>query len=317
MDPPPDPAEDFRNWLELPRDLTASILLRLGAIEILTSAQWVCSPWRKLCNEPSMWLAIDMRKPGKHWKFPQLEKMCREAVDRSCGQLVDIKVEDFGTDELLRHIADNSSQLKRLGLVRCRGISDGGLSGVAAKLPLLEELSISYCCTVSKEALEAVGRCCPRLKSLQFNNWFRVSKQCLEEAFAIAENMSELRCLNLVGTFLLTNDSLQAILDGCPHLESLDLRRCTVLSQAGTLGRCAEQIKNLRLPDDSIDDYEFKKYFFENIPGLESPLDIDFYDFDFDNIDFEVHNDLEENEDFFDWDVLLEPFKQNDPYGLW
>ncbi|XP_059440207.1 putative F-box/LRR-repeat protein 23 [Corylus avellana] len=281
MDPPPHPSDEFRNWLELPRDLTKSILLRLGAIEILTSAQWVCSPWRKLCKDPSMWLAIDMRKPGDHWTFPELEKMCRDAVDRSCGQLVDIKVDDFGTDELLRHIADSSSQLKRLRLANCLGVSDGGLSGVAAKLPLLEELAISYC-PLSKEALEAVGRCCPLLKSLQFNNWFRGSKRCHEEALAIAENMSKLRCLNLVGTYTLTNDSLQAILDGCPHLESLDLRRCKDLTLEGNLGRrCAEQIKDLRLPHDSIDDYEFKEDICElRITGtvLFSPHD---YDFDF------------------------------------
>jgi hypothetical protein len=129
--------------------------------------------------------------------------------------------------------SNSSSQLKRLGLAKCRGISDGGLSGVAAKLPLLEELAISYC-PLSKEALEAVGRSCPLLKSLQFNNWsVWDSELCHEEALAIAENMSELRRLNLVGTFTLTNDSLQAILDGCPHLESLDLRRCFNLTLAG------------------------------------------------------------------------------------
>ncbi|KAE7996137.1 hypothetical protein FH972_000885 [Carpinus fangiana] len=36
MATPPD-LDKFRNWLDLPRDVTASILLRLGAIEILTS----------------------------------------------------------------------------------------------------------------------------------------------------------------------------------------------------------------------------------------------------------------------------------------
>ncbi|XP_059436511.1 putative F-box/LRR-repeat protein 23 [Corylus avellana] len=170
---------------------------------------------------------------------------------------------------------NSSCQLKRLRLANCEGVSDGGLSGVAAKLPLLEELSISYC-PLSKEALEAVGRCCPLLKSLQFNNYFRGSKKCHEEALAIAENMSKLRCLNLVGTFRLTNDSLQAILDGCPHLESLDLRRCRDLTLEGNLGRrCAEQIKDLRLPHDSIDDYEFKKYFFEHLAGIGRFKDID------------------------------------------
>jgi hypothetical protein len=105
MDPPPD---EFRNWLALPRDVTAAILMRLGVFEILTSAQMVCSPWHNLCKDPSMWRAVHMRNPeAPYWEFPyDLEKMCRHAVDRSCGQLVDINVENSGTDELLRHIAD-------------------------------------------------------------------------------------------------------------------------------------------------------------------------------------------------------------------
>jgi len=262
MDSPPDPADEFQNWLELPRDVTASILMRLGAIEILTSAQRVCSPWRKLCKDPSLWRAVDMRNPDKLWEDYEVERMCRDAVDRSCGQLVDINIENFGSDELLRHIADSSSQLKRLGLVRCYGVSDEGLNGVAAKLPLLEELAISYC-SLSNEALEAVGRCCPHLKSLKFNvRRYRHGKYD-EEAFAIAANMSELRHLQLVGNKL-TNEGLQAILDGCPHLESLDLRQCFNLTLAGDLGRrCAQQIQHLRLPHDSTDDFECGSDFFD------------------------------------------------------
>jgi hypothetical protein len=154
---------------------------------------------------------------------------------------------------------NSSSQLKRLGLVRCYGVSEEGLNGVAAKLPLLEELAISYC-SLSNEALEAVGRCCPHLKSLKFNvRRYRHGKYD-EEAFAIAANMSELRHLQLVGNKL-TNEGLQAILDGCPHLESLDIRQCFNLTLAGDLGRrCAQQIKHLRLPHDSTDDFECNDY---------------------------------------------------------
>jgi hypothetical protein len=106
MDPSPDPADEFRNWLALPRDVTASILMRQEAFDILTSAQMVCSLWHNLCKDPSMGRAIHMSNPVTLWDCPyDLEKMCRHTVDRSCGQLVDINVENFGTDELLRHIS--------------------------------------------------------------------------------------------------------------------------------------------------------------------------------------------------------------------
>jgi len=137
----------------------------------------------------------------------------------------------------------------------------------------LRSLTFHINCSLSKEALKAVGRCCPHLKSLKFNNRGRyyecdevrghvenMSYQGYhlgpdEEALAIAENMSELRHLQLFGNRL-TNNGLQAILDGCPHLESLDLRQCFNVMPAENLRRrCVEQIKDLRFP--STYDYEF------------------------------------------------------------
>ncbi|KAB1222722.1 F-box protein SKIP19 [Morella rubra] len=259
MDPSPaHPPGDLRNWLELPRDVTASILLKLGAIEILTSAQNVCSLWRNICKDPSMWRAVDMRNLGDLPYEYDFEKMCEHAVDRSGGELVDINIEYFGTDELLKYITESSSQLRRLRLVCCYSISDEGLSEAAEKLPLLEELDFSYC-SLSKESLEAVGRCCPLLKSLKFNNqgYRRPRMECDEDALAIAGSMPELRHLQLFGNKL-TDDGLLAILGGCPKIESLDLRQCFNVTLTGDLGRrCADSIKRLRSPCDSTSDYEF------------------------------------------------------------
>ncbi|XP_059437442.1 putative F-box/LRR-repeat protein 23 [Corylus avellana] len=312
MDTPPD-LDEFRNWLELPRDVTASILLRLEAIEILTSAQMVCSPWRKLCKDPSMWRTVHMCKPHSHWDISDLEKMCRQAVDRSCGQLVDICIKYFGDDELLMHIADSSSQLKRLRLVSVYDISDEGLSEVAAKLPLLEELDITLCCSLSKEALKAMGRCCPHLKSFKYNEkGYRTPyMECNEVALAIAENMPELRHLQLFGNTL-TNDGLQAILDGCPHLESLDLRQCLNVILAGDLGkRCAGQIKHLRRPLDSTDDYEFDAELDDDYGSFDGDYPSGLSDYDlhlsdpcgyYDFSDSEDYDDFTNYKGFFDGD---------------
>lgn len=96
---------EARNWLELPAEVMSMILLKLGAIEILTSAQNVCSSWRKICKDPLMWRVIDMHNSGDSYDMDHdLEIMCRHAVDRSCGQLIDINIEYFGTDELLQYI---------------------------------------------------------------------------------------------------------------------------------------------------------------------------------------------------------------------
>ena len=98
-------SEECRNWLELPRDVTVSILQRLGTIEILETAQKVCMLWRNISKDPSMWNSIDMRNLGDlHDMDYDLEKMCIHAIDRSCGHLQDINIEYFGTDKLLAYI---------------------------------------------------------------------------------------------------------------------------------------------------------------------------------------------------------------------
>ncbi|KAG8639201.1 F-box protein SKIP19 isoform X2 [Manihot esculenta] len=258
------PQEPYRNWVELPRDITASILLKLGAVEILNTAQLVCSSWRSICKDPSMWRSIDMRNLGDLWDMDyDLEKMCRHAVDRSSGGLVDIDIQYFGTDDLLQYIADRSSHLKRLRLVSCYSISDEGLSEVATKFPLLEELDISYC-SLSKQALEVVGHCCPLLKSFKLNNhgFKHPRTECNEEALVIAENMPHLCCLQIFGNKL-TNEGLQAILDGCPNLESLDLRQCFNVNLEGHLdvGSSEEDypsgLSEIDFLSDDDDYYEF------------------------------------------------------------
>ncbi|KAM3700072.1 hypothetical protein ACB098_05G070300 [Castanea mollissima] len=129
-----------------------------------------------------------------------------------------------------------TSQLRCLCLVCCYYFTDKKLSELAAKLPLLEDLdtTISSLSEEPLKALKAFGRYCPLLKSLKWNQlWDGQPRICIEgdeefddddKALAIAKNMPELHHLRLNGNRV-TNDGLQAILDGCPHLESLDLRK--------------------------------------------------------------------------------------------
>ncbi|CAB4276533.1 unnamed protein product [Prunus armeniaca] len=107
--------------------------------------------------------------------------------------------------------------------------------------------------------------------------------------------MHGLRHLQL-GQNQLTNDGLREILDSCPHLESLDLRHCFNLNLEGDLGkRCTEQIKQLRLPNDSSDDYEFPAtpYGFANFweyIGSNDCEDPNCYD-DLNDYTYEAYND--------------------------
>ncbi|KAJ0561130.1 putative F-box domain-containing protein [Helianthus annuus] len=47
-----------RNWLDLPSEITANILHRIGVFDIFQSAQKVCSTWREICKDPTIWRVI-------------------------------------------------------------------------------------------------------------------------------------------------------------------------------------------------------------------------------------------------------------------
>jgi len=118
----------------------------------------------------------------------------------------------------------SASHLRRLRLACCYRVTDEVLCEVAEKFSHLEELDIC----ISGFAicpLKAIGRCCSRLKTLEF----RIVEQGNpsedeEEAFDIELNLSGLRRLQLFRNEI-TNQGLLAILDGCPHLESLYMRQ--------------------------------------------------------------------------------------------
>ncbi|PRQ29682.1 putative F-box domain, leucine-rich repeat domain, L domain-containing protein [Rosa chinensis] len=247
-----------RNWLDLPEDISASIFSRLKATEILDNCQLVCKRWLKICKvNPLVWQTIDMHHlPSDQNIYGNMEHMCRDLIDRSCGGLVDINVVRFGTDRLLKYITDSSScGIRRLRLECCPKITNEGLCGVASKFARLKELDISVY-FLSCKTLEVIGRSCPLLVSLNLNHRFRGASYSMY-GDTIARTMRGLHNLSLSG-FVLTNDELRKILESCLGLETLDLGECFVPNLDEDLRRrCVEQIrKKLRLP------YNFAYYDF-------------------------------------------------------
>ncbi|OVA00185.1 Leucine-rich repeat [Macleaya cordata] len=165
------------------------------------------------------------------------------------------------------------SDLRRLRLVDCARVSDDGLIEIAPRLYLLEELQLCHC-KLSTEVVQAFGDGCPQLESFRLN--YPRGSGFDEYALPIAKSMPQLRHLHLFGNKL-TKDGLRTILDGCTRLESLDLRQCSYLFlDADLLKRCADAgIKKLRLPKDSIDDYEY------DVESLDDEEDDDGSDDDF------------------------------------
>lgn len=120
---------------------------------------------------------------------------------------------------------------------------------------MLEEVELIIC-FFEVETIETIGRICPTLKSFSLNDVGSRDYElnCNEEALAISRSMPKLRHLQLIGNPM-TYLGLKAILDGCPLLESLDLRACFHLNLSEDMVKKCETIKILRKPYDSTADY--------------------------------------------------------------
>ncbi|KAL2895969.1 F-box protein SKIP19 [Bienertia sinuspersici] len=289
------------NWLELPDDVWTLILSKLCTIDIIENVQKVCMLFRKICKQPSMFKIVDMTVPDAYMHLPyDVNVMTRFIVDRSCGCLVDIYLEYVCDDDTLMYIVERSKNLKHLRVGHYIYISDEGLTEAVKKLPELEELEIIIC-SFSEDTIETIGHACPSLKSFSLNGVASKHRRCHklvvnEEALAIAKSMPNLRKLQLIGSWM-SNVGLKAVLDGCPLLESLDLRACFGIDLSGDLGKRCEKIKHLRLPCDSTADYGHEACT-DNEGYLDACLDsddsdmfgfcpsYDFWDFDDEFVDY-------------------------------
>ncbi|XP_042752628.1 putative F-box/LRR-repeat protein 9 isoform X2 [Lactuca sativa] len=252
------------NWLKLPEELMANILQRLSYLEILNSASKVCTTWKKICKDPAMWKVIDMRKQVYRWSMNfDIETLITKLVDLSCGELIDFSVKGgFEIIPILDYAVQRSSKMKRLYIQSCdHDLVSGGFIWAIKKLPQLEEFHLS-CTYPSAKEIELIGQNCPLLKSFAMNQYCQ-RPQNDDTALAIANNMPGLRHLQVIGNSM-TKIGLQAILNGCPHLESLDLRMCYYLRLGGKFGKvCMERIRDLKRPHDSMENHELHQEYDE------------------------------------------------------
>ncbi|TKW08502.1 hypothetical protein SEVIR_6G032100v4 [Setaria viridis] len=276
---PPEPQTPTpRGWAALPRDALVAVLRKLDHVEILMGAGRVCRSWRRAArDDPALWRRIDMRGHADLHRRVDLCGMARAAIRRAKGRCEAFWAEYAADDDVLQLLGEQAPSLKSLRLISCQDII--GFQEEIKKFPLLEELEISLFTNIGgKHVFEAIGQSCPELKHFRFNSYRFINLGNREYSYDDGDDdyydyddndlkykdadalgiayMHGLCTLQLFGNNL-TNEGLTAILDNCPHLESLDIRHCFNIIMDDTLqARCA-RIKTLKLPSDPTDDYGF------------------------------------------------------------
>ncbi|CAO2176185.1 unnamed protein product [Urochloa humidicola] len=274
----PDPASPLpaaRDWSELPIDALLFVFTKLDIFEILMGAGLVCRSWLDAAKVPSLWRCVDMADHElvlemlRSGETDLLCAMAKLAVDRSCGQLQAFLGKRFVTAELLNYIGDRAPSLKTLRLKHCYMGSEGFVEAIK-KFPLLEELEM-FCSYRAgfvghRTVYELIARACPHLKSFKhLDGYTTVYGGLFSEqegrSIAVADDgalgiatMTGLRTLQLLHSNI-SNQVLTAILDGCPHLDSLDIRQCSYVKMDATMKARLARIMSLRLPCEPMDDY--------------------------------------------------------------
>ncbi|PIA41548.1 hypothetical protein AQUCO_02200170v1 [Aquilegia coerulea] len=237
---------ETRNWVDLPQDVTTMIFTKVGAVDILSNVQFVCSFWQTVSKDPQLFHSINIHQPDcvesliedddQLVKGRRLYKLAEVAVDKSHGQLVEVCLENFDDIQLLHYMADKSGLIKRLRLRFSRCFCRIKVNRIIRKLPLLEELEL-WQKNCSRESIKAIGR-----------SWSSGEVGSGEDVLAIADSMPQLHCLSISG-FHISNKELQAILDGCPNLEYLYIKRCYCNIKKDIVKICRDKIKYLSITD--------------------------------------------------------------------
>ncbi|CAN6166185.1 unnamed protein product [Urochloa humidicola] len=247
-----------RDWAGLPPELISCVFHRLDPVQIMLGADKVCRSWRRAArDEPELWRRVDMRgyEDLARRNLADLNQMAMDAVLRSQGQCEAFTAERATlsvTDGFLRFLGNQAPALKSLILVYCYEVSDEGFMEAIQMFPQLEELELSECPTGRHNVLFGVAKACPRLKHLRRNHLSYIYCTCCpkpsgddREAMAIA-TMHGICTLQLAHNNL-TNQGLVAILDNCPHIESLEICKCcNIIIDDALRSKCAH-IKSLKL----------------------------------------------------------------------
>ncbi|KAM3243396.1 hypothetical protein ACQJBY_055369 [Aegilops geniculata] len=243
-----------RNWAALPLDVMLYVLHKLDDVELMFGGPArVCRSWHDAVCEPELWRRIDMR--GRSLCFREtvsLKNMAQLSIWFSAGQCREFFGQHDVDNELLLFLADRAPLLKSLHLIKHCDVTSETFAKAIMKFPLLEELELWECETHDTGVFDLVAMACPQLKHLKHVKDRGYSRYIwLEyptdnnEALAIAK-MHELRSLKLFHGGL-DNQGLTTILDGCPHLEYLDIRYCdNIIMDSRMRAKCA-RIKNKKL----------------------------------------------------------------------
>ncbi|RKU43736.1 hypothetical protein DL546_005605 [Coniochaeta pulveracea] len=184
-----------------------------------------------------------MPSPGTVIGCPNLRRLnlsyCKHITDRSMAHLAAHASNRLEALSLTRctSITDAGFQswspfrfraLTQLCLADCTYLSDNSITALVNAAKNLTHLDLSFCCALSDTATQVVALGLPLLRELRLA--FCGSAVSDASLGCIALHLHELHGLSVRGCVRVTGTGVENVLEGCGHLEWLDISQCKNLS---------------------------------------------------------------------------------------
>ena len=148
----------------------------------------------------------------------------------------------FQINDVIKNIAQNCSQLRKLHLIYTSGVNDLGIKGMSKNCQHLEDLNLTGCVQVSDSGFRSIADHCSQLTSLVVSWCASLTDIGL---MYIAEKCRKLRILNMDGCRMITDYGIIRAADHCLELSCLDVSHCLNITQSG-LELVVDRCSNLR-----------------------------------------------------------------------
>ncbi|OEL33796.1 F-box/LRR-repeat protein 3 [Dichanthelium oligosanthes] len=166
-----------------------------------------------------------------------------QAIGEGCNNLVEIGLSKCSgvTDEGISSLVARCSDLRAIDLTCCNLITNNALDSIADNCKMLARLRLESCSLINEKGLKHIATCCPNLKEIDLTDC-GVNDAALEHL----AKCTELRILKLGLCSSISDKGIAFISSNCGKLVELDLYRCNSITDDG-LAALANGCKKIKL----------------------------------------------------------------------
>ncbi|CAH2278263.1 AMN1 homolog [Pelobates cultripes] len=132
------------------------------------------------------------------------------------------------TSEGVCSLALSCPLLIKVLLRGCCNLTDAGVLALAVNCPQLQILNLSHCTSITDESLQALGQHCSSLLNLDFSATLVTDSGV--QGLVNGRYSAKLTEINMCRCVNVTDESIEAVLKGCPHIRILLFHGCPLIS---------------------------------------------------------------------------------------